>query len=142
LILHSFGTSERGARRLTGHDAAAALARAPMVSQPAGSVKGIARARQIGSRTLHRAEPWPGFGSLIDGELLTQGEVLERELAMAAEEEREEAEQVKCEGDLEPRLWSDQGDRSTDQPLAERMAFWRGTGEQKPRKPGCRDGPS
>jgi hypothetical protein len=37
-------------------------------------------------------EPWPGCRSLIDGELLTQGKVLERELAMAAEEEREEPE--------------------------------------------------
>jgi len=53
-------------------------------------------------------EPWPGCRSLIDGELLTQGEVLERELAMAAEEEREEPEQVKYEGDHEPRLWPDQ----------------------------------
>jgi len=41
--------------------------------------------------------------------LLTQGEVLERELAVAAEERREEPEQVKYDGDHEPRLWPDQG---------------------------------
>jgi hypothetical protein len=37
-----------------------------------------------------------GDGSLssIDGELLAQGQVLEGELAMAADEEREEPEQV------------------------------------------------
>jgi hypothetical protein len=37
--------------------------------------------------------------SLVDGELLAQGQVLESELAMAAEEEGEEPEQVEYEGD-------------------------------------------
>jgi hypothetical protein len=39
-------------------------------------------------------EPRPGRRSLVDGELLAQGEVLEGELAVAADEEGEEAEQV------------------------------------------------
>ena len=41
----------------------------------------------------------PSRRSLVDGELLAQGEVLEGELAVAAEEEREEPEQVEQEGD-------------------------------------------
>jgi hypothetical protein len=40
-------------------------------------------------------EPRPGHRSLIDGELLAQGEVLEGELAMSAEQEREKPEHVK-----------------------------------------------
>jgi hypothetical protein len=35
----------------------------------------------------------PGRRSLVDGELLAQGEVFEGELAVAADEEREEAKQ-------------------------------------------------
>jgi hypothetical protein len=37
--------------------------------------------------------------SLVDGELLAQGEVLEGEVSMAAEEEREKPKQVKEKGD-------------------------------------------
>jgi hypothetical protein len=38
-----------------------------------------------------------------------QGEVLQGELAVAADEEGEESEQVEYEGDHEPRLWPDRG---------------------------------
>ena len=47
-------------------------------------------------------EPRPGRRSLVDGELLVQGQVLEGELTMAADEEGEEPEQVEYEGDHEP----------------------------------------
>ena len=41
----------------------------------------------------------PIRGSLVDGQLLPQGEVLEGELTVAAAQEREESEQVEQEGD-------------------------------------------
>jgi len=41
--------------------------------------------------------------------LLAQGEVLEREVAVAADKERKEPEQVKRERDHEPRLLPHQG---------------------------------
>jgi hypothetical protein len=43
---------------------------------------------------VRRTKLGPGHRSLVDGELLAQGQVLEGELAVAAEEEGEEAEQV------------------------------------------------
>ena len=58
-------------------------------------------------QAVSRAQLWAGQRSLVDGELLAQGQVLERELAMAAEEEGEEPEQVKYEGDHGRRLWPD-----------------------------------
>ena len=48
---------------------------------------------------IRRAESGPGHRSLVDGELLAQGQVLEGELAVAAEEEGEEPKQVEQEGD-------------------------------------------
>jgi hypothetical protein len=44
--------------------------------------------------TIRRAEPRLGQPSLVDGELLAQGQVLERELAVAADEEGQESEQA------------------------------------------------
>jgi hypothetical protein len=64
-------------------------------------------------QAIGRAQPRPGRYSLVDGELLAQGQVLEGELTMAADEEREEPKQVEHEGDHEPRLWPDGADRST-----------------------------
>ena len=43
---------------------------------------------------------------------MTQGQVLEGELAGAADEEGEEPEQVEYEDDHEPRLWPDGTNRS------------------------------
>ena len=40
---------------------------------------------------VRRAKPGPGRRPLVHGELLTQGEVLDRKLAVAAAEEREQA---------------------------------------------------
>jgi hypothetical protein len=42
---------------------------------------------------------------------LAQGQVIERELAVTADEEGKESEQVEHEGDHEPRLWPDWTDR-------------------------------
>jgi hypothetical protein len=53
-------------------------------------------------QTIRRVEPRPRRRSLVDGELLVQGQVLEGELALAADEEGDEPEQVKYEGDHEP----------------------------------------
>jgi hypothetical protein len=53
---------------------------------------------------VDRAELWAGPESLVDGELLVQGEILKGELTMAADEEGEEPEEEKHEGDHEPRL--------------------------------------
>ena len=62
--------------------------------------------------TQNRAELGARRESLVDGELLAQGQVLEGELAVAADEEGEEAEHVEYEGDHEARLWPDGADRS------------------------------
>jgi hypothetical protein len=43
---------------------------------------------------VERTELRPGYRSLVGGELLAQGQVLERKLAVAADEEGEEPEQV------------------------------------------------
>jgi hypothetical protein len=51
---------------------------------------------------------WAGRRSLVDGELLAQGQVLEGELAVAADEEGQESKQVEYEGDHERRLWPDE----------------------------------
>ena len=45
-------------------------------------------------QAIGRAQPRPGRHSLVDGELLAQGQVLEGELTMAADEEREEPKQT------------------------------------------------
>ena len=45
-------------------------------------------------QAVQRTELRPGYRSLVDGELLAQGQVLERKLAVAADEEGEEPEQV------------------------------------------------
>ena len=64
-------------------------------------------------QAVDRAQPRPGRHSLVDGELLAQGQVFEGELTMAADEEGEEPKQVEHKGDHEPRLWPDGADRST-----------------------------
>jgi hypothetical protein len=56
---------------------------------------------------------WAGQRSLVDGELLAQGQVLEGELAVAADEKGEEPEEVEQESDHEPRVWPDRRDIST-----------------------------
>src|SRR5262245_19452338 len=89
--------------------------------QPAGPDSGEADPQQ----TIHRAKLRAGRRSRVDGELLAQGQVLEGELAVAADEEGEEAEHVGYEGDHEPRLWPDGADRSITYQVTE---SWRRTG--------------
>jgi hypothetical protein len=52
-------------------------------------------------------QPGPRERSLVHGELVAQGEVLEGELAVTAAEEWEEAEQVEQRADHETRLSAD-----------------------------------
>src|SRR6267378_3961389 len=72
-----------------------------------------------------RASPVIGSGrrSFVHGQLLPQGKVLDSELAVAAEEEREESKQVEQEGDHRAEILS--GSAPTDQ----RLAAGRGFGE-------------
>ena len=65
---------------------------------PAGPDPGQAGLEQ----TIRWAEPRPGQPPLVDGELLAEGQILERELAMAADEEREKPQDVKYESDHGP----------------------------------------
>jgi hypothetical protein len=76
---------------------------------PAGPDSGQAGPEQA----VGRAELWPRSRSLVHGELLAQGQVLESELAVAADEEGEEPEDVEYESDHESRLWPDEAERST-----------------------------
>ena len=76
---------------------------------------------------IRRAQLGPCRGSLVHGELVAQGEVLEGELAVAAAEEGEETKHVEQEGDHGARILS--GSEPTDQPLALGWKFWRGTGQ-------------
>src|SRR5206468_337010 len=73
-----------------------------------------------------RAKPGPGRRPLVHGELLTQGEVLDHELAVATAEEREQPKQVEQESDH--RAGMVPGSEPTDQPLGRRIRFWRRTG--------------
>jgi len=57
-----------------------------------------------------------------------QGEVLEGELTMAAEEEGEDPKQVEQEGNH--RAGNVAGSRPADQRLTRRMGFWRRTGNK------------
>jgi hypothetical protein len=76
----------------------------------------------------------PGRRSLVDGELLAQGQVLEGELAVAADEEGEEPEQVEEEGDHEPRLWPGEPDRSITCRADDLLAKDRSSGCRSKRK--------
>ena len=91
---------------------------------PAGPDSGQPNPQQA----IHRAQSGPRHRSFVHGELLTQGEVLQGELAVAAAEEREESNQVEHEGDHQARILS--GSELIDQPLAHRMEFWRRTTTQ------------
>ena len=74
---------------------------------------------------IGRAQPRPGRRSLVHGELVAQGEVLEGELTMAAAEEGEEPKQVEHEGDH--RAETVAASEPTDQPLR-RPGFGEGQG--------------
>jgi hypothetical protein len=67
----------------------------------------------------------PGRRSLVHGELLAQGELLQGELAVAAADEREESKQVEQECDHRAGILS--GSEPTYQPLGRRNARREGT---------------
>jgi CRP-like cAMP-binding protein len=67
----------------------------------------------------------PGRRSLVDGELVAQSQVLDGELALTAEQEGEEPEQVEQESDHRAEIVAGSG--PTDQPLGQRTGFWRRT---------------
>jgi hypothetical protein len=74
--------------------------------------------------TISRAKLGPGHRSLVHGELLAQGEVLEGELPVAAAEEREESKHVEQEGDHRTEILS--GSDLTDQRLGSGRGFGEG----------------
>ena len=69
-----------------------------------------------------------GAVRLLHGELLAQGEILDREPAVTAAEEREQPKQVEHESDQ--RAGSVSGSEPTHQRLARRPRFWRRTAGQ------------
>ena len=72
---------------------------------------------------IRRAQLGSGRRSFVHSQLLPQGKVLDSELAVAAEEEREESKHVEQEGDHRAEILS--GSAPTDQ----RLAAGRGFGE-------------
>ena len=73
---------------------------------------------------ISSAQSRPGHHSLVDGELVAQGQVLEGELAVAAEQEGKESKQVEQEKDHRVGIVS--GSEPTDQPLAAGRGFGEG----------------
>jgi hypothetical protein len=65
-----------------------------LLGSPAQREASSAGQTSFGEGQVRRTKLGPGHRSFVDGELLAQGEVLEGELAVAAEAEGEEAEQV------------------------------------------------
>ena len=75
-------------------------------------------------KPISRAELRPGHRSLVDGELLEQGEVFEGEVAVAAAKKGQEAKQLEQEGDHRTRIFS--GSEPADQPLPAGLNFGEG----------------
>jgi hypothetical protein len=82
-------------------------------------------------RAISPAKLGPGRRSLVHGELLVQGEVLQGELAEAADQEGQDTEQVEQECDHRAGILS--GSEPTDQPLGRRTEFWRRAGVRETR---------
>ena len=76
---------------------------------------------------VRRTKLGPHHRPLVDGELVAQGQVLEGELAVAAEEEGEEPKQVEQESDHRAEIVSGSG--PPDQPLGRGCGF--GDGQHK-----------
>src|SRR3989449_2585328 len=75
-------------------------------------------------KPISRAELRPGHRSLVDGELLVQGEVFEGELAVATAKKGQKAKQLEQEGDHRTRIFS--GSEPADQPLPAGLNFGEG----------------
>jgi hypothetical protein len=80
-------------------------------------------------QAISRAQLRPGHRSLVHGKLLAEGEVLEGELTMAAEEEWEDPKH----GDHRDGIVAESG--PADQLLTRRMGFWRRTAPRTPSLP-------
>jgi hypothetical protein len=61
------------------------------------------------NQAIRRAEPGSAYRSPVHGDLVTQGEVLEGELAVAGAEDGEEPEKVEQEGDHRTEIVSGSG---------------------------------
>src|SRR6266705_3137001 len=85
---------------------------------PGGRPVGPSRSVRLRGLPLVAMVQAAGHRSLVHGKLLAEGEVLEGELTMAAEEEREEPKQVEQEGNH--RAGSVAGSRPEDQLLTGR----------------------
>src|SRR6266566_662505 len=81
-------------------------------------------------KPISRAELRPGRRSLVDGELLVQGEVFEGELAVAAARKGQEAKQLEQEGDDRTRIFA--GSEPADQPLPAGLNFGEGQAAGSP----------
>ena len=64
-------------------------------------------------QAIRRPELRAAYRSLVNGELLAQGEILERDVSVAADKEGKEPEQVKHERDHKSRLLPDRAEGST-----------------------------
>src|SRR5438132_728770 len=75
-------------------------------------------------KPISRAQLRRGHRSLVDGELLVQGEVFEGELAVATAKKGQKAKQLEQEGDHRTRIFS--GSEPADQPLPAGLNFGEG----------------
>ncbi len=96
------------------------------VAQEIGRREVVRESVQIQKRRSVVRSLGSGRRSFVHGELLPQGKVLDRELAVAAEEEGEESKQLEQESDHRAGIVSGSG--PADQPLARRHGF--GEGQQ------------
>jgi hypothetical protein len=80
-------------------------------------------------KSVRRTKLGPSGRSLVDRELLAQSQVLEGELAVAADEEGQESKQVEQESDHRAAIVARSG--PTAQALGRRPRFWRRTGLRK-----------
>src|SRR6516165_505081 len=115
------GTDGRAAPRRPAGELSPVLAEAPPLPPQHGvwrhdhqgrSPPGPAPGQPDPQEAIRPAQPGPRERSLVHGELVAQGEVLQSELAVAAAEEREESEQVEQRGDHGARFSPDQRRRS------------------------------
>ena len=110
--------------------------RAEILSGSVPTDQRLAAGRGFGEgQAISPAKLGSAHRSLVHGQLLVQGEVLEGELAMATEEEREEPKQVEQEGDHRAGIVA--GSEPIDQPHARRTEFWRRTGQRCARAAEC-----
>src|SRR5206468_7353434 len=72
-------------------------------------------------KPISRAELRPGHRSLVDGELLVQGEVFEGELAVATAKKGQKAKQLEQEGDHRTSIFA--GSAQPDQSLGAGRSF-------------------